>query len=231
MLSPNAPACTTSTPTANQPLACAGRRSELALTFNANDWRPLNVYQDVYLLYHGSYANYNSLQVSWQKQSGPVTFLMNYTFAKVLGITDGQTDNGAGNGSVVDPFSIRNNYGPLAYDHTHILNASYVWNMPKFVHGNAILGGAVNGWQLSGYTTYQSGATLQPNLGGNLNAAYAGGLTMPTNAMPSLARQLDQTSQRIGSSQCQPTNLVRRIARQQRLPAHAVRCCAIPQRG
>ena len=181
----------------------------------------MNVYQDVYLLYHGSYANYNSLQVSWQKQSGPVTFLMNYTFGKVLGITDGQTDNGAGNGSVVDPFSIRNNYGPLAYDHTHILNASYVWNMPKFVHGNAILGGAVNGWQLSGYTTYQSGATLQPNLGGNLNAAYAGGLTMPTNAMPSLARQLDQTPQWVGSNQCQPANLVWRIARQQRLPAHA----------
>ncbi len=63
-------------------------------------------YQDVYLLYHGSYANYNSLQVSWQKQSGPVTFLTNYTFGKVLGITDGQTDNGPGNGTVVDPFSI-----------------------------------------------------------------------------------------------------------------------------
>ena len=87
---------------------------------------------------------------------------------------------------MVDPFSIRNNYGPLAYDHTHILNLSYVWNMPKFVHGNAILGGAVNGWQLSGYTTYQSGATLQPNVDGNLNAAYAGGLTMPTNALPDL---------------------------------------------
>ncbi len=44
----------------------------------------------------------------------------------------------------------------------------------------------MNGWQLSGYTTYQSGAVLQPNVNGNLNAAYAGGLTMPTNAMPSL---------------------------------------------
>ncbi len=72
----------------NQPLACAGPYgANYKLTFNANDWRPLNVYQDVYLLYHGSYANYNSLQVSWQKQSGPVTFLTNYTFSKVLGIT------------------------------------------------------------------------------------------------------------------------------------------------
>ncbi len=142
---------------------------------------------------HGSYANYNSLQVSWQKQSGPVTFLTNYTFGKVLGITDGQTDNGPGNGTVVDPFSIRNNYGPLAYDHTHILNLSYVWNMPKFVHGNAILGGAVNGWQISGYTTYQSGATLQPNAGGNLNAAYAGGLTI----LPMRCRDLPDNAIRL----------------------------------
>lgn len=187
LMSPNAPSCGSGTPTNNQPLACAGPYgANYKLTFNANDWRPLNVYQDVYLLYHGSYANYNSLQVSWQKQSGPVTFLTNYTFSKTLGITDGQTDNGAGNGSVVDPFNIRNNYGPLAYDHTHILNFSYVWNMPKFYHGNPVLGGAVNGWQVSGYTTYQSGAALQPNAGGNLNASFAGGLTMPTNAMPSL---------------------------------------------
>jgi hypothetical protein len=128
---------------------------------------------------HGGYANYNSLQASWQKQSGPVTFLTNYTFSKVLGTRDGQTDNGAGNGRGVDPFNLKANYGPLAYDHTHILNLSYVWNMPKFVHGSKVLGGAINGWQLSGWTTYQSGVPIQPNTGGNLNATFAGGLTTP----------------------------------------------------
>jgi len=188
-VSPSAPACTSATPTNNQALACNSVPANGSYTqaFNANDYRPLTNYQDVYLLGHGSYANYNSLQVSWQKQSGPVTFLANYTFSKVLGITDGQTDNGPGNGEVVDPFSIRNNYGPLAYDHTHILNFSYVWNMPKFIHGNRILAGAVNGWQLSGYTTYQSGAALQPNIVNNMNVASAGiPLTYPTNGAPDL---------------------------------------------
>ena len=140
--------------------------SPSASAFNSNHYRPLANYQDVYLITHGSYANYNSLQASWQKQSGPVTFLTNYTFSKVLGIRDGQTDNGNGNGSAVDPFNLRNNYGPLAYDHTHILNFSYVWNLPKPIHGNQILEGAVNGWQLSGYTTYQTGAPIQPVSGG-----------------------------------------------------------------
>jgi hypothetical protein len=155
-------------------------------SLNANHFRPLTQYDDIYLISHGGYSNYNSLQVGWQKSSGPITFLTNYTFSKVLGTRDGQTDNGAGNGKAVDPFNLKNNYGTLAYDHTHILNLSAVWNLPKPIHNSKLLGGAVNGWQLSTYTTYQAGAPLQPNLGGNLDTNFAGGLTVPTNGAPDL---------------------------------------------
>jgi hypothetical protein len=181
-MSPNTPTCTGAFN--GQYTHCAQYHLNYTPAFNANDYRLLSNYQNIDVVNHGSYANYNSLQVTWQKQSGPITFLTNYTFSKVLGIQDGETDNGPGNGVGGDPFSIHNNYGPLAYDHTHILNLSYVWNMPKFVHGNPLLGGAVNGWQFSGYTTFQSGAALQPNLT-NLNASYPG-VTYPTNAMPDL---------------------------------------------
>ncbi len=180
--SPNPPICTGAVN--NQYTHCAPYTQNYTPTFNANDYRPLDNYQNIDVGYHGSYANYNSLQVTWQKQSGPVTFLANYTFGKVLGIQDGETDNGPGNGVGADPFYVHNDYGPLAYDHTHILNFSYVWNMPKFVHGNPFLGGVVNGWQFSGYTTFQSGANLQANLI-NLNSTYPG-LTYPTNAAPDL---------------------------------------------
>ncbi len=160
-VSPGNPACGTNDPTDpknNYSIYCEKAQSTYSQTFTSNDWRPLHAYQngDVYLLAHGSYANYNSLQVTWQKQSGPITFVTNYTFSKVLGIRDGETSNGAGNGTAVDPFNLKNNYGPLAYDHTHILNLTYVWNLPKPIHGNALLAGAVNGWQFSGYTTYQA---------------------------------------------------------------------------
>jgi hypothetical protein len=102
-----------------------------------------------------------------------------------MGIRDGQSNNGPTNGTMVDPFNLKQNYGPLAYDHTQIFNATYVWNLPKFVHGNRFLGGAVNGWQLSGYTTYQSGAPIQPNLGGNLNLTMSN-LTVPLAGAPDL---------------------------------------------
>jgi Carboxypeptidase regulatory-like domain len=153
--------------------------------FTQNDFRPLTNYQDVYLISHGSYANYNALQASWKKQSGSVSYFLNYSFSKVMGIRDGQSNNGPTNGVMVDPFNLKENYGPLAYDHTQIFNATYVWNLPKFVHGNRILGGAVNGWQLSGYTTYQSGAPIQPNIGGNLNLTMSN-LTVPLAGAPDL---------------------------------------------
>lgn len=146
-------------------------------SFTQNHWRPMTNYTNMYLITHGSYANYNALQATWKKQSGPISYFLNYSYSKVMGIRDGQSDNGPTNGSMVDPFNLKANYGPLAYDHTQIINATYVWNLPKFVHGSRLLEGTVNGWQLSGYTTYQSGAPLQPN--GTLNFNFAGGLTVP----------------------------------------------------
>jgi Carboxypeptidase regulatory-like domain/TonB-dependent Receptor Plug Domain len=174
--------------------------------FDENHFRPLRNYSNVNLISHGSYANYNSLQLSWQKQSGPITFLTNYTFGKVLGIRDGQTDNGNGNGTAVDPYNIKNNYGPLEYDHTNILNLSAVWQLPKFLHGNHIAEGAVNGWQLSTYTTYQSGAPLQETTGGTLNAGYAGGLTVPLQGAPSLPNEAVQLPNGLVSTSVNPSS-------------------------
>jgi hypothetical protein len=185
------PTCNNGNPN-NDSTYCAGNaiyafeeQSQNGNGFAENHFRPLRNYTNVNLITHGSYASYNSLQLSWQKQSGPITFLTNYTFSKVLGIRDGQTDNGTGNGTTVDPYSLKNNYGPLSYDHTDILNLSAVWQMPKFYHGNPYVGGAVNGWQLSTYTTYQSGAPLQTSLGGNLNTAYPG-VSVPSIGAPDL---------------------------------------------
>ena len=189
-VSPASPPCSTTNP-ANQSIYCATNPGAYTPSFTANDFRPLVAYQNVYLLTHAPYSNYNGFQASYQKQSGPVTFIANYTFGKVLGIRDGGSNNGNGNGTGVDPFIFRNNYGPLAYDHTNILNFTYNWRMPNFIHaednvGMKIVGGAVNGWIISGYTAFQSGAPLQPTENGALNVTYASGLTVPTVAHPDL---------------------------------------------
>jgi hypothetical protein len=137
-----------------------------------NDWRPYQRYGNIELDAHQGYANYNSLQTSWQKQTGPATFMVNYTFSKVLGIRDNYSGNGPSSGNMVDPLNLNANYGVLAYDHTHVFNSVYIFNLPKPIHGNKILAGAVNGWQLSGVVQVQSGVPLQPNSNGNLNTKW-----------------------------------------------------------
>jgi hypothetical protein len=188
--SPGAPPCNNGDPSTDYASCGSVGPNGVALSnnynhaFTQNNYRPLTNYTDIYLITHGSYANYNALQASWKKQSGQVSYFINYSFSKVMGIRDGQSDNGPTNGTMVDPFNLRENYGPLAYDHTQIFNATYIWHMPKFVHGNRVLEGAVNGWQLSGYTTYQTGAPLQPN--STLNFTWASGMTVPLAGAPGL---------------------------------------------
>jgi Carboxypeptidase regulatory-like domain len=141
-------------------------------SFPTNDYYPLHNYTGMTLIGHGSYQNYNAAIVSWQKQTGQVTFTVNYTFSKVLGIRDGQTSNGGGNGTVTDVYNLAQNYGVLNYDHTHIFNSAYVINLPSPIKGNKFAKGAINGWELSGITQLQSGAPIQGNTNGNLNVAY-----------------------------------------------------------
>jgi hypothetical protein len=138
-----------------------------------HDYFPyLNYDQALNLNTHGSYSNYNAFMASWQKQRGPVTFMANYTFSKVMGIRDGQTNNGNGDGQINDAFVLGNNYAPLGYDHTHIFNIAYVIHMPSPIHGNPFLSRIVNGWEFSGISQVQSGAPIQPNTNGNMNASY-----------------------------------------------------------
>jgi hypothetical protein len=140
-------------------------------SFPTNDYYPRSKYTSMQLLTHGGYSNYDAMIVTWQKQTGRMTFTTNYTFSKVLGTRDGQTFNGNQAGSAEYSYNLGSNYGVLAYDHTHIFNAAYVINLPSPSHSNAFLNGAVNGWELSGITQWQSGPPLQANTGANSNAS------------------------------------------------------------
>jgi hypothetical protein len=147
---------------------------------NLNDFLPYQNYTGITLIGHLNYSNYNAFIMTWQKQAGRVTFTANYSFSKNMGIRDGQTSNGNGDGQAVWPYSVGANYGVLAYDRTQVFNAAYVINLPNAVHGkgNRLLGCVGNGWILSGITQLQSGPPLQPNTAGSLNISW------PTSMQP-----------------------------------------------
>ncbi|HKO18606.1 MAG TPA: TonB-dependent receptor, partial [Acidobacteriaceae bacterium] len=129
------------------------------------DYRPLTHYTSMNVIRHGAWANYNALQASWQKQQGALTYNLNYTWSKTLGI----------NGSE-DPINIQNDYGILGQDRTHALNVSWAYEVGSRFH-NRLEAVALNGWLVSGIDTLQSGAPLQESFSQNLG--FQGSNTLP----------------------------------------------------
>src|SRR2546429_1011589 len=124
--------------------------------------RPLS-YGTVKIIDHKMYSNYNSLQVTWNKQAGHLTFLTNYTFGKALGI------RGEGGSPSGDPTVLKNNYGTLPNNRTHIFNVAYVYEFPKVAKASRFVKNLANGWEVSGIGQYQTGADLQASVSSNFN--------------------------------------------------------------
>lgn len=139
-----------------------------------DDYRPFTEYDSLNIARHNLYANYNSMQVVWNKQAGPLTFGVNYTWSKALGIRGAN-----GTGTPATPFSLKDNYGPETFDRRNVFNASYSYTVGKLAH-ERLLAGLINHWMISGITTAQSGADLQAtdnpdfSLQGSVNIDYNG---------------------------------------------------------
>jgi len=126
---------------------------------------------------HKMYSNYNSLQTSWNKQAGHLTFMANYTFSKALGI---RGENGSQTG---DPTNLAHNYGTLPSNRTHIFNIAYVYELPTLASGNRLVKSAVNGWQVSGIAQYQTGGDLQAAVSNSYNFGYSAFIPANTTFM------------------------------------------------
>ncbi|MEJ7709966.1 MAG: hypothetical protein WKF84_08920 [Pyrinomonadaceae bacterium] len=129
----------------------------------------------IYRQYTGT-SSYHSLQATLNRQLGSnLQYFATYTFSKSLGTLGGDGE--------VNPIDTRGrSYGVLDTDRTHIFNISYNYNLPDVARGgfrNAVTSGVLNGWQISGITTYQSGTPIRlrfdgPANTGQLSLAYFG---------------------------------------------------------
>lgn len=129
-----------------------------------NTSRPLGTtYGSLKIIDHKMYSNYNSMQVTWNKQQGRFIYLANYTFSKALGI---RGESGSATG---DPTNLKNNYGTLPNNRTNIFNVAYVYQFPNLNRFNGFVRQIANGWQISGITQYQTGADLQAAVTSNFS--------------------------------------------------------------
>jgi hypothetical protein len=120
--------------------------------------RPYNRYNQILVPRHNTYANYNGLQLEAIKQAGRFNFNVNYSFSKALGILGSSADFNWTAG--IDPFYLPNNYGPMNFDRSQVLNLSYSYQTGRFTTQH-VVGGFINQWLISGITNFQSGPNMQ----------------------------------------------------------------------
>jgi len=109
----------------------------------------------------GANSSYNSLQLRLDKGfSRGLQFTTSYTWSKFIDSTSevfATTNSGAATASVpAFQGGLALDRGPSDYDRTHRLVVSYIWDIPGFKEG--MFKNVLGGWQLTGVTSFQSGA-------------------------------------------------------------------------
>lgn len=121
-----------------------------------NFLRPIKGYGDIQLIETGGNSNYHALQVQLNRRmSSSLSFGTSYTWSKAMTLVDG-------NGNAINPFIDRNvrNYGKAGFDRTHNFVLNYVYRVPSLSKywDNAVTRTAFGGWEVSGITSFVSGA-------------------------------------------------------------------------
>jgi Carboxypeptidase regulatory-like domain len=109
---------------------------------------------------------YNSLQAKLEKRfANGLSLLAAYTYSKNLGTADGNVS-----GNFQNIYDVQASRGPVAFDRTHQLSISYLYDLP-FGKGRPFMGNAgalsdafIGGWEVSGVVSAQSGLAFTPNL-------------------------------------------------------------------
>ncbi|PYX32195.1 MAG: hypothetical protein DMG77_03955 [Acidobacteria bacterium] len=95
-------------------------------------------------------SNYNALQFSLRKTSGPLTLDVAYTYSHSL---DNSSD--AFDSNFVNSYDLDKNYASSNHDQRHILTVAWVYELS--FHGKGWSRTLFGGWQQSGIMTSQSG--------------------------------------------------------------------------
>jgi hypothetical protein len=123
-----------------------------------NFLRPYKGYGDINYIEFASNSNYHALQVQANRRfSSSLSFGLSYTWSKAMNLVDGNNNN-------INPFinpRIRN-YGKAGFDRTHNLTINYVYNLPGLSKywDNGFTRQVLDGWELSGITSFISGSPL-----------------------------------------------------------------------
>jgi Carboxypeptidase regulatory-like domain len=156
---------------------------------------------------------YNGFQVTLRRSGGPLTMGVSYTYSHSIDDASDRSDP-----VLVNSYDLRENRANSNFDERHLLNFSYVYQVPNFARGfhDAVIAPSQNccsgfmtqlfgGWQLSGVTLFQSGTPYTViNSAGNTgisltdNAGVASGLGI-ASSYPDVVHGLQQPANNVQS--------------------------------
>ena len=141
---------------------------------------------------------YNALQAHVEKRlSHGLQVGFSYTFSHA---TDEQSAMGLFyNGN--NPANLRSGYGLSDFDRTHVLNFTYLYELPKFYELNSLRGRLADGWAIAGLGIIQSGQPYSiVDYSGAVGSVYFGTSDGITNPIVPLASNCTPSSAVTGAS-------------------------------
>lgn len=101
---------------------------------------------------------YHSMQLTLEKRfTRNFQIEGNYTWSSFINDSDDVLGGQANRTLPSVPFNLRLDRGRSGYDQPQRLVVNYVYTFPEFFQSKGVMGRIVDGWQLSGITTYSSG--------------------------------------------------------------------------
>jgi len=156
----NAPAaCTVTGASGGTPITLVGTRPYSSpfcdpLSGNGCPSDGIPVISDIFTQNTISNSSYNAFQASLEKRfSNGLQFQASYTFGRSI-------DNASTFESLVDPINPSRNRALSLFDARHRFVFSYYWELPVPKY-EGFKGKALNGWAVSGITTFQSGFPIR----------------------------------------------------------------------
>lgn len=125
---------------------------QVACGADPNPDRPFLGFGSVTFLQYAANSNYHSLQIGVNRNVAPLTLSVAYTYSHSIDNSSDRFDS-----SFVDAFDVRRARASSNFDQRHMLNISYVYDLPFFRSATGPIHNLLGGWQFAGITSIQTG--------------------------------------------------------------------------
>jgi hypothetical protein len=149
--------CTTGlTPSGVPIVGQAATNLAVACGNDPNPFRPFVGFSNINGLAFSANSSYNAFQFSARRAIAPLVLSVAYTYSHSI---DNASDGGAfnANSSFINAYDFRTARASSNFDQRHMLNVSWVYDLPLFRHSTGLSHTLLGGWQYAGLMSIQTG--------------------------------------------------------------------------